>query len=119
MDRKWTHVIFAGGGLVLAWFLSKTIDWLWGYFAKPNSMTVGAIALVVAGIVAFVAWSNEKLFNLANEVAGELRKVTWPSREETVNSTFIVIVTTIVAAVILGSMDQFWAFVTKKIFEQA
>ena len=108
--------MFAAGGVVLAWLLSKSIDWVWGYFAKPNSMTVGTIALVIAGVVTLVTWRNERLFNLANEVTGELRKVTWPTRQETINSTMIVIFTTLLAAGILGLFDGVWSWVTRKIY---
>ena len=37
MERKWTHVMFAVGGIVLAWLLTKTGEWCWSYFGKPNS----------------------------------------------------------------------------------
>jgi preprotein translocase subunit SecE len=39
------------------------------------------------------------------EVLAEFRKVTWPSREELVNSTTIVIVVTVVLAFFLGGVD--------------
>ncbi len=116
MDRKWTHVMFAAGGLILAWLLSNSIDWIWGYFAKPQSMTVSTIAVVVAGLVTLIAWKNERLFTLASEVAGELKKVTWPTRQETINSTMIVIFTTLLAAGILGLFDGVWSWVTRKIY---
>ncbi len=116
MDRKWTHVMFAAGGLMIAWILSKTIDWVWGYFAKPQAMTVGALALVIAGVVTFVAWKSERLFTLASEVSGELRKVTWPTRQETINSTIVVIITTVIASGILGLFDGVWSAVTRKIY---
>ena len=108
--------MFAGFGMLLAWILSKSIDWIWGYFAKPQSMTVGTIAVVVAGVVTLIAWKNERLFTLLSEVAGELKKVTWPTRQETINSTMIVIFTTLLAAGILGLFDGVWSWVTRKIY---
>jgi len=115
-DRKWVHVLFACGGLVLAWLLAKCGEWAWSYFGKPNTFAVGSGAFLVAGVVAFVAWRNEQLFTLATEVTAELSKVTWPSRKETVNSTLIVIVTTIVAAALLGLFDATWSAVTRAIY---
>jgi preprotein translocase subunit SecE len=39
------------------------------------------------------------------EVLAEFRKVTWPSRQELINSTVVVIVVTVVVALFLGSVD--------------
>jgi preprotein translocase subunit SecE len=116
MDKKWTNLLFAVAAIVLAWILSKAGDWIWGYFGKPNQMVVGLAAALIAGVVAWVCWTNEELFELADEVVSELIKVTWPSREEVVNSTVIVIVTTIIASVILGVFDGVWSWATKMIY---
>jgi preprotein translocase subunit SecE len=39
------------------------------------------------------------------EVLAEFRKVTWPSRQELINSTVVVIVVTVVLAAFLGAID--------------
>lgn len=39
------------------------------------------------------------------EVLAEFRKVTWPSRQELINSTVVVIVVTVVLAFFLGAVD--------------
>ena len=39
------------------------------------------------------------------EVAAEFRKVTWPSRQELLNSTAVVVVLTVVVALFLGVVD--------------
>ena len=39
------------------------------------------------------------------EVIAEFRKVTWPSRQELINSTGVVIAVTVVVALFLGSVD--------------
>ena len=39
------------------------------------------------------------------EVVAEFRKVTWPSRQELVNSTAVVVVLTVVVALFLGVVD--------------
>jgi preprotein translocase subunit SecE len=67
-------------------------------------------------VLTFALWKNEEVFALATEVTGELRKVTWPSRKETLNSTIVVIVTTIVASLLLGLFDGVWAWATRMIY---
>ena len=41
----------------------------------------------------------------AQDVLVEFRKVTWPSRQELINSTTVVIVVTVVLAFFLGGVD--------------
>jgi len=47
----------------------------------------------------------ERVKGFAQEVLAEFRKVTWPSRQELVNSTVVVIVVTVVLALFLGAVD--------------
>jgi preprotein translocase subunit SecE len=116
MDRKWVHVMFAMAGLLLAWLLAKCGDWAWSYFGKPNDLYVGLGACLIAGVATYIAWKNEELFTLASEVTSELRKVTWPDRRETLNSTIVVIATTIIASLLLGFFDAVWAWATRMIY---
>ncbi len=116
MERKWVHVMFAIAGILVAWLLAKTGDWVWSYFGKPNGLLIGLGSVVVASIATVVAWKNEMVFGLANEVTSELRKVTWPTRSETVTSTIVVIITTIVSALLLGLFDGIWSWATRMIY---
>ena len=51
-----------------------------------------------------------------DEVAGELSKVTWPSRPETWRNTVVVIVTSIIAAAYLFLFDSVWSAFTDLIY---
>src|SRR5512135_2129952 len=115
MQSKWLSILFATAGILLAWLLTKSGDWVWSYFGKPNDLYVGLGAVVVAGIATYVAWKNEEVFTLANEVTSELSKVTWPDRRETVSSTIVVIATTIISSLLLGFFDAVWAWATRMI----
>lgn len=116
MERKWVHVMFAVGGLILAWLIAKTADWIWSYFAKPDGLIIGVGSVVLAGIATIIIWRNEYVFGLANEVTSELRKVTWPDRKDLLNSTVVVIITTIVSALLLGLFDGIWSWATRMIY---
>jgi len=48
-------------------------------------------------------WKAAKQF--FREVRVELKKVTWPSRKETIASTSVVLITVILVAVFLGIVD--------------
>jgi preprotein translocase subunit SecE len=45
------------------------------------------------------------LVRLINETMGELRKVTWPTRDETMRLTVIVLAVLIVTSLFLGAID--------------
>ncbi len=126
MDRKWTFVMFAAGGIILAFLLNKTGMWVWDflsttdlagdYVGKPSSLLVALVAVLVAVGAVAMAMKNERLFELAGEVTTELGKVTWPTREETVASTIVVIVTVIVSSVFLGIFDFIWSWAARLIY---
>ena len=49
--------------------------------------------------------SLEKLKEYFREVFLEAKKVTWPSKKDTVKGTYIVLITVIIAAIFLGIVD--------------
>lgn len=59
------------------------------------------VLLRSAGVVAFT-----------DEVIGELRKVTWPDREETLRSTMVVVATSLFLALVLAGFDWLWGSLT-------
>ena len=48
----------------------------------------------------------KKLIQFIKEAAAELKKVSWPSQEEVMGSTWVVIIMVILVAVILWLMDM-------------
>jgi preprotein translocase subunit SecE len=74
------------------------------------------IAGLIGLFTAIYYYRDQKTRTLAEEVASELGKVTWPSREEVVNSTFVVLVTTLLATTFFALMDRFWGFVTNLVY---
>ena len=59
-----------------------------------------------------VLLAPQRTRELAEEVASELSKVTWPTRNEVTNSTAVVIVTTLFSTIFFALMDRFWGFLT-------
>jgi len=66
------------------------------------SVLLGVGLALVLGVV---AWMNPKVQDVGQDVAAELRKVTWPTWPEIRAATGAVVIATIVAAVLLGVMD--------------
>ncbi|WP_323816047.1 preprotein translocase subunit SecE [Cellvibrio sp. NN19] len=74
--------------------------------------------LVLAAVAVFVALQTAKGAAIADVVRGslvELRKVVWPSRQETNQTTLIVLVVVFVMAIILWLLDTFFGFVASNI----
>jgi preprotein translocase subunit SecE len=57
-----------------------------------------------------------KIVQFFKESYAELRKVVWPSRDDVVNSVAVVIVSTIIIAVVLGTVDILLILGVRKIF---
>jgi preprotein translocase subunit SecE len=117
--NRWVHMMFATGGLLLSFVLVKMVEWVWGYFGKPNDLIATAIGIVVGCLAAFLAWRHAPTFAKAQEITLELKKVTWPTRKETSAATTVVIVTVIIAAILLGVFDIIWSWATGLLYKSA
>ena len=114
-SNKYLHFFFGCAALLFALLLGLTIDWVWNFFAKPPQLTVNLLAIVVAGVVTFIAYRNDRFYTGISNIFYELEKVTWPSRKETSSATVVVIVTVVIASLILSAIDSVWSFVTSKV----
>jgi preprotein translocase subunit SecE len=115
--NKPVHLIYLVGAVVLFYLLQWSIDWAWGYFATaPSDFQISLIAAVAAVFIGITAYRNDRVYHLANEVASELKKVTWPTAKEVRTATIVVIVMAIVSAVILFLFDLGWSALTDLIY---
>jgi preprotein translocase subunit SecE len=53
-----------------------------------------------------MAFNLQKIFQFLKEVRFELKRVTWPSRKETIAGTVVVLVIVFIAAFFLGIVDM-------------
>ena len=58
----------------------------------------------------------EKITKFLKEVVAELKKVTWPTKEELTGSTIVVIVVSVIVAIFIGIVDRILTFVVSQIF---
>jgi preprotein translocase subunit SecE len=115
--NKPVHLIYLVGVVVAFYLLQWTIDWVWGYFGTPPSeFNISVASAVIAIVAGVVLYRSDKYYYLANEVASELKKVTWPTAKEVRTATFVVIVMAIVSALILGLFDFVWSNLTELVY---
>lgn len=60
----------------------------------------------------------DKAINFLKEVKEELNKVAWPSREQTIRYTILVIIVALVVGALLGGLDYILTAVTAFILEK-
>ena len=58
----------------------------------------------------------EKLIKYYKETAAELRKMTWPSKDELIGSTIVTIVVSLIVAIFIGIVDFFLTLGISAIF---
>jgi preprotein translocase subunit SecE len=85
-------------GIVAYYYFADT----WNGWARVGVMLAGAIAAVA--VAAFTAFGRSVREYLA-ESQFELRKVVWPTREETLRTTLVIIVVVIILSLLLGLID--------------
>lgn len=64
-----------------------------------------ALALV-AGFVALQTVKGQAFFTLFKEAKAEIRKVVWPTRQETLQTTMIVVVAVLIIGLLLWGLDS-------------
>ncbi|MBC9131582.1 preprotein translocase subunit SecE [Frischella sp. Ac48] len=94
---------------------------VWGnfYFSEPNAIyepntvvrLVGVIAISALALFIVLTTTKGKIFiNFAKESRIELRKVVWPTRKETTQTTVLVAVITIVVGLCLWGLDAMFSW---------
>lgn len=116
---RYVHAIFFAGAIALAWLFIQIVDTAWvrmynviGAIPAPREWLTVAIGALGGFGLSFYLWRHPRVNRLAVEVVTELSKVTWPTRKELSASTVVVIVVSIIASIILGVFDMFWAAAT-------
>jgi preprotein translocase subunit SecE len=121
--RRLVAIFFVLAAIALGVFLEKILGLVFSYarwtdvavFGEDWTLTT-VIGFAVAAVAAVVAWRTPKVQTVSLEIAGELKKVTWPTLRETRAATVAVVVATFIAAVILGVFDYVWAKVSSLIY---
>ncbi len=79
-------------------------------FYSSESLLYRVLALVVlsivAGLIALQTTQGRAFWELAKGARTEIRKVVWPTRQETVQTTMLVMLVVIIAGLILWALDS-------------
>ena len=109
---------------------SSSLDWLkWlvvfgmlgagvygNWYYQDESLLLRVVALLAMAVVAtWIAVQTERgrtTWNLIKESRSEIRRVVWPTNQETTQTTLIVLLLVLIFALILWALDALlgWAF---------
>jgi preprotein translocase subunit SecE len=132
-SERYVHAAFFAAGILAAYVASKVLVLIWNTLSGwpaavrvvPQLVSYGeeqrdSFALVAGAVIGTLiviqAYRKETVRTWASEVAAELSKVTWPTREAVVNGTFVVVVASALATVYVTILDKLWSFLTTLVY---
>lgn len=95
---KWVVVFALLAGLV-------TANTVYGEISVLYRAIAAVVVVVVAGFISASTDKGSTFLSFAKESRTEVRKVVWPTRQETNQTTLIVLAATLVMALILWGLD--------------
>jgi preprotein translocase SecE subunit len=109
--RRYVYAAFFSFAIALAYFVSRAGLSVWHRLSQwtpkvgePREDLITPITAVFSGIVIFLIYRRPDVRQLSDEVALELSKVEWPSREKVRRSTTIVVIASLSASL------AFWLY---------
>ncbi len=121
--QRFVYAAYFAGAIGIAFLMSKILGFAWfkaqgwkAWVGEPRDEIVMPLSALIGALAAVYYWYRTRARRLAEEVATEMAKVTWPSRTEVTNGTFVVIVTTVISTVFFALMDRFWGFLTNLVY---
>ncbi len=97
--------------LKLAVSVALVVTGIWGFYFFANiSLLLRVIVLLAiaagAATVAMTSGPGRKLWRFASDSRMEVRRVVWPTRQETMQTTLVVIVMVLILGVLLWLFDS-------------
>src|SRR2546422_7240486 len=91
------------------------------YFGDASTLLRALAVLVAAGLAAFVGLQSaqgQTLWRFIQASRVELRKVVWPTREETIQTTIAVLIFAVIMGVFFWLLDIGLLYLTSKVTSQ-
>ena len=91
-------LLLAGAGLVAYW-------WFKGQWPTPLPAVAAALGLVLGGLVFLTSAKGREVRHYLADSRFELRKVVWPTRQESLRLTWVVMIVVAVLSLVLAAFD--------------
>lgn len=130
---RYVHAAFFLAAILGAYVVSKLLTLGWGFLAEwpaavrsvPQLVAYAEderegftlVAGAIAGTIAVIqVYRREGIRRWADDVAMELSRVTWPTRETVMNGTIVVVLASTIGTVYVAILDRFWSFLTTLVY---
>jgi preprotein translocase subunit SecE len=130
---RYVHAAFFVAAIIGAYIMGKMLGMAWGAIAEWPAAVRAVPQLVAYGeeqregiclgagaalgtLAVIQSYRKPSVRAWADDVAGELSRVTWPSRETVMNGTIVVVLASAIATVYVTILDRFWSFVTTLVY---
>jgi preprotein translocase subunit SecE len=96
-------LLIIAGGIVAYYWYNELASW--------QRLFILLGGFVVGGAICSFTRSGHALRDYLSESVFELRKVVWPTRQETLQTTLVIMVVVVILSILLGLIDLFlnWA----------
>ena len=109
--RRYVYAVYFALAIAMAYFISKAGLAIWHRLSQwtpkvgePRDDLMTPIGAVISALIVWLVYRRPDVRTLSDEVALELSKVEWPTRDAVRRSTTIVVLAT------LGSSLAFWLY---------
>ena len=123
-NLKFVYGGMAGLGLLFWVTVAKACASILGWVSVADRALIGSqftistlIGLLATGGVVYYILRDPKVMEVAVDIVAELKRVTWPERQETVAATIVVIVTIFIMSIVLGFFDMVWSRLSNIIYQ--
>lgn len=99
---------------MLGWFLTRSaLQFLYVTFYQVRRLsgiaTINEVLPVVVAALTFgILLKHPRVSTVLDEVVSELKKMSWPSREDVIKSTTVVLICVLFASFVLAGFDLAW-----------
>ena len=131
--QKYVHAAFFGAGILAAYLIGKLVLAGWNTLtdvpeavrSMPFLIEYGeeqraSITLIIGAVVGVLLvlryYRRPVVKSWATQVAGELARVTWPTKDVVTNGTIVVLVAGVIATFYVAVLDKLWGYLTNLIY---
>ena len=105
---KWSIVVaLLAGGVVGNWYFQEV-----SLLIRVAAILVAA---TVAGLIAVQTERGQGIWTLIKEARTEIRRVVWPTNQETTQTTLVVLLIVLIFALILWGLDSLLSWIVSSI----
>ena len=131
--EKYVHAAFFAAGILAAFLGGKILLSVWNNLAEwPQAVRSmpfliqyseeerGTITLIIGAVLGVFLilryYRRPAVRSWATSVAGELARVTWPSKDTVTNGTIVVLVAGAIATLYIALLDRLWGYLTNLVY---